>query len=359
MGRILIICLLLTALPWAVSEPLVPSCLDPHQSQPGKVFLASPEGRARAVELCDCKGAQHLLLALEGDASAPPNAELLDLKGQRARTDRDLAQRVHQACCLELHGGHMSGWWRALFPREKRTALGGALHQAWRRGTPMLGTGAAAALLGSGGPAVDGQWPLSIRNRKKDHDWGRALTGLGISPLPLLGASGLPTSTSPAVTSPAVTSPAVTSPAVTSPTEGTATQVLDAMERFGVEAGAWFEGSVALVWSPQERTLQVHGPGRLHFLVLDGAHRSAHILGLLWELGDGSIWIPSREEIRTPTGDRPLSGVQEKRSLGSHRLTIRSLPASRHHQRKGHLPTRTVLQAELIRKAGRGHDQIR
>ena len=344
MGRILIICLLLTALPWAVSEPLVPSCLGLHRSQPRKVFLASPEGRARAVELCDCKGAQHLLLALEGDASAPPNAELLDLKGQRARTDRDLAQRVHQACCLELHGGHMSGWWRALFPREKRTALGGALHQAWRRGTPMLGTGAAAALLGSGGPAVDGQWPLSIRNRKKDHDWGRALTGLGISPLPLLGASGLPTSTS---------------PAVTSPTEGTATQVLDAMERFGVEAGAWFEGSVALVWSPQERTLQVHGPGRLHFLVLDGAHRSAHILGLLWELGDGSIWIPSREEIRTPTGDRPLSGVQEKRSLGSHRLTIRSLPASRHHQRKGHLPTRTVLQAELIRKAGRGHDQIR
>lgn len=344
MGRILIICLLFAALPWAGSEPLVPLCLAPHQSQPGKVFLASPEGRARALELCDCKGAKHLLLALDGDASAPQNAELLDLKGERARTDRDLAQRVHQACCLELHGGHMSGWWRALFPREKRTALGGALHQAWRRGTPMLGTGAAAALLGSGGPAVDGQWPLSIRNRKKDHNWGRALTGLGISPLPLLGARGLPTPTSPAVTVPA---------------EGTATQVLDAMERFGVEAGAWFEGSVALVWSPQERTMQVHGPGRLHFLVLDGAHRSAHILGILWELGDGSIWIPSREEIRTPKGDRPLTGVQEKRTLGSHSLTIRSLPASRHHQREGHLPTRTVLQAELIRKAGRGHDQIR
>lgn len=321
-----------------------------QETQPGLVFVASPLGRNRALELLDCQGGHHLRLALEKDTAAPADAERLDLAGERARTDRALATRVHQACCLELHGGHMNGWWRALFPREKRTALGRALHQSWRRGTPVIGSGAGAAMLGNGGPATKGDWPLAINDRKKDFDWGRALTGLGISPLPLLGASGQTETPLPADSPGDPEQP---------PAEGTPTQVLDAMERFGVEAGAWLEGQVTLAWHPQERTLKVHGPGRCHFLVLDGAHRAGHILGLLWELGDGAIWIPSREEIRTPLGDQPLKGIDEKRTLGHHLLLVRSIPPSRQHQRKGHLPTRTFLQAELIRTDGRGSDRRR
>lgn len=336
MGRLLTIGLLLTCLPLGASQ----------ETQPGRVFLASPQGRQRALGLLNCKGEHHLVLGLEGDSSVPAAAVLLDLKGKRARTDPELIQRVHGACCIELHQGHMSGWWRALFPRKKRTALGGALHQSWRRGTPVLGSGAGASMLGNGGPASEGDWPLKASDRKENFARGRALTGLGISPLPLLGSSGL------------LEEPAHSGPDQ-KPTEGTPAQVLAAMERYGVEAGAWLEGSVALVWTGQERTMMVHGPGRLHFLVLDGAHRKAHVLGLLWELGDGSTWLPGREEIRVPKGDSALTGVDEVRTLGQHKLLIRSLPASRQHQRAGHLPTRTVLQVELTRRSGRGHDRRR
>lgn len=317
-----------------------------NSPQPGLVLLASPEGRPRAIELLACKGKSHLVLHLEGDPAPKGAAEALDLLGERARTDRALEEATHQACCVELHGGHMNGWWRALFPREKRTALGRALHQAWRRGTPLLGTGAGAAMLGNGGPAILGRWPLKHADRKENHPLGRALTGLGISPLPLLGASGQ------------VAGPPQIGPHP-SPIEGTPTQVLDAMERYSVEAGAWLEGSVVLVWHSQERFMKVHGPGRLHFLVLDGAHRAGHILGLLWELGDGSSWHPAREQIHTPSGDTPLTEVSETRTLGRHRLLVRSIPASRLHRRAGHLATRTVLQAELIRGRGRGRDRGR
>lgn len=299
------------------------------RAEAGAIHLASTGGAQAARAALACDGAHHLLLSpveLEG-------AEHLDAAGLRARTDAALRERLSAACCVELRGGDLAGWWHAFFPEGERSPLSRALYAAWRRGTPLIGVDAGAAFLCGGGPAVTGRWPLKEYDRKDDYARGRALTGLGLGPLPLLAWG----------------SDAATGPAA----------LLDSMERYGLETVAWLEGAVWAEFLPRKREVTVHGPGRLALLVLDGPHRARQVIGPLWELGDGCRWQPWLQRVVAPPGARPLEGLLEKRVLGDHLLEIHSRPGSELcPSGADKLPSRLLLAARLVRKGPVGRDRL-
>lgn len=308
-------------------------------TEAGAIHLASGAGAAAARAALACGGEGHLVLstvALESaeHLEAPPLETVhLDGEGLRARTDAGLRERVASACCVELRGGDLASWWHALFPGGERSPLSRALYAAWRRGTPLLGVDAGAAFLCGGGPAVTGRWPLEEHDRKDDDPRGRALTGLGLGPLPLL-AWGDDAATGPAA-------------------------LLDSMERYGLETVAWLEGAVWLEFLPRTREVTVHGPGRLALLVLDGPHRARQVIGPLWELGDGCRWQPWLQRVVAPTGARPLEGVLEERRLGDHSFEVHSRPGSQQHlSSEDALPSRLLLAVRLLREGSVGRDRL-
>ena len=300
----------------------------PAVPQAGRMLLASEGGAQAARERLACAGTQHLVLSPE----ALVGVEQLDAKGQRARTDADLLAATGSACCIELRGGDLASWWGALFPGTERSRLGRALYTHWRRGTPVVGVGAGAAFLCAGGPATTGPWPLEENDREDARVEGRALTGLGMGPLPLL-AWGSGASAGPGA-------------------------LLDSMERYGLEAGAWFEGSVHAEFLPERREVTVRGPGRLCLLVLDGPHRARQIVGPLWQLGDGCRWEPWRKRVHAPKGAVALEGVEEELLLGRHRLEVWSRSGSREHQALGCAASRILLAVRLVRSGLVGHDRL-
>lgn len=320
----------LLASPASPASPRLAAAAAPGlHSGPGAIHLASEGGAPAARAALACGGDHHLLLSpveLEG-------AEHLDAAGLRARTDAALRDGVSSACCVELRGGDLAGWWHALFPKGERSPLSRALYAAWRRGTPLIGVDAGAAFLCGGGPAVTGRWPLEEHDRKDDDPRGRALTGLGMGPLPLL-AWGADAATGPAA-------------------------LLDSMERYGLETVAWLEGAVWAEFQPRSREVTVHGPGRLALLVLDGPHRARQVIGPLWELGDGCRWQPWLKRVVAPPGARPLEGLLEERRLGEHRLEIHSRPGSELRESgEGMLPSRLLLAARLVREGSVGRDRL-
>lgn len=100
------------------------------------------------------------------------------------------ARAIESAAAIELVGGTWLGWWKLLLRDGKASRIALALHEAHRRGVPIVGTGAAAGFLAAYSPVDRAELGREEKNHHRP-DAASPFAGLGLVDV-LFDGDGVP-----------------------------------------------------------------------------------------------------------------------------------------------------------------------
>lgn len=260
----------------------------------GDVLLVAGEGDACPNEVL-AEGA--LVLRLDGAALPEPLAQLptLELTSTGDRPERADLAHVRGARALHLVGDRGIAWWKVMYRGGKGSALQRAVLAGQARGADLVGWRAGAMYLAGAwfAPAEDLEaGGYRTRNPRRAEQAERVVGGLGLAPGGLL---------------------------VFGDEVDARARVLSALHRRRAWVALVLEGELCWRWDPQERRVELAGPGRALLFEMDGSRRTktGFDQAALSVLGEGDAWDLARGRIELARAGEVGPADLEALSAGS------------------------------------------